>query len=484
MIFKKAPLHTDYLKLQGKQNNKRFSVSMKLNLVNVLIIISSLVSIIGAYEVQMGGKMHELNYFHQKYITQLVKTVKQFETHSISITSADEVRKNILLIKQQPVQCIELIGTFELLIMKLIGTKDTIKVCYDDLDIANDLLLKIQSFESNELDKKSLINFLYQGIEAFEHSGVNFEPLVTKNVEILFFIVISILIAKALIVPLIGLVLSSSVARDFQLLLKTKNYLEEEKKKNALIQSERVESLTIMVAGMAHEVNTPIGISVTANSYLGDSLSNLRESYEKQTLTKSKFDHFIMEMEKSNAIVTDNLSRTAKLVRSFKEVSVDQFVDKLQNIKLKSYIEQTLVSLIPITKNSNVKFKLCCDSDLKAYIYAGVLSQIITNLVTNALSHAFQNKEAGTLSMSVKESSSNEILFSFEDDGCGISDIDKIHIFDPFFTTKRGSGGTGLGLHILHNLVTDKLHGRVLCTSEINKGTRFEIYFPKTIKED
>jgi signal transduction histidine kinase len=482
MIFKKAPLHTDSLKLQSKQKNNRFSVSMKLNFVNVLIIISSLVSIIGAYEIQMGGKMHELNYFHQKYITQLVKTVKEFETHSTSISSADEVRKNILLVKQQPMQCIELIGTFELLIMKLIGTKDILKVCHDDLDIANDLLQKIKKFEDNELDQKTLINLLYLGIDGFEHSGDSFEPLVTTTVEILFFIVISILIAKAFIVPLIGLVLSSSVARDFQLLLKTTSYLEEEKKKNALIQSERVESLTIMVAGMAHEVNTPIGISVTANSYLGDVLNNLRESYEKQELTKSKFDNFITEMEKSNAIVTNNLSRTAKLVRSFKEVSVDQFVDKLQNIKLKSYIEQTLVSLIPITKNSNVKFKLCCDSDLQAYIYAGSLSQIITNLVTNAINHAFQNKEAGTISISIKEVSNNEILFSFEDDGCGISDIDKVHIFDPFFTTKRGNGGTGLGLHILHNLVTDKLHGRVLCTSEISKGTRFDIYFPKTIK--
>lgn len=479
MNFKNSILKKSKLKPNETQKTNRFSVSMKLNIVNVLIIISSLISIIGAYEIQMGGKMHELNYFHQKYITQLVKTVKSFEAESISV---DEVRKDIMMVREQPIQCLEFVGSFELLIMKLIGTKNILQVCHDDLEIADNLLQKIQEFETKVFDKKTLTNFLYQGINGFEHSGMRFEPLVSKTVGILFFIVISILITKAFIVPLIGLVLSNSVAKDYQLLLKTKTNLEEEKQRNALIQSERVESLTIMVAGMAHEVNTPIGISITANSYLGDTLSNLRESYENQELTKSKFDNFIMEMEKSNTIVTNNLSRTAKLVKSFKEVSVDQFVDELQSIKFKPYIEQLLVSLIPITKSANVKLKLCCDNDLQGTIYAGVFSQIVTNLVTNAINHAFQHKDKGTLSISVKESTDGEIHFSFEDDGCGISEINKIHIFDPFFTTKRGEGGTGLGLHILHNFVTDKLQGRVLCTSEVNVGTRFDIYFPKIIK--
>ncbi|MBU2926318.1 HAMP domain-containing sensor histidine kinase [Colwellia sp. 1_MG-2023] len=479
MIFKNTIWTKNKLKSNGTEKTQRFSVSMKLNIVNFLIIISSLISIIGAYEIQIGGKMHELNYFHQKYITQLVKTVKSFEVDSVS---TNDVRKDIMLVREQPIKCIELIGSFEILIMKLIGTKNILQVCHDDLAVADNLLQKVQEFDAAVFDKKALTHFLYQGINEFEYSGMRFEPLVSKTVRVLFFIVISILITKAFIVPLIGLILSNSVAQDYQLLLITKTNLEEEKQRNALIQSERIESLTIMVAGMAHEINTPIGISITANSYLGDTLGMLRKSYEDQELTKSKFDHFIAEMEKSNTLVMNNLSRTAKLVKSFKEVSVDQFVDELQNIKLKPYIEQILVSLVPVTQSANIKFKLCCDNDIQASIYGGVFSQIFTNLVTNAINHAFQDKEAGIISISVKESSDNEIHFSFEDDGCGISEIDKIHIFAPFFTTKRGEGGTGLGLHILHNLVTDKLQGRILCTSEIGTGTRFDIYFPKIIK--
>jgi signal transduction histidine kinase len=428
----------------------------------------------------MGGTMHKLNYFHQKYITQLVKSVKTFQTHSVS---ANEIRDHILLVKQQPIQCIDLIGPLELFMMELIGTRNTLKICQDDLLIANALLQKVQQFENKELDKEMLINSLFQGISNFENSGDEFEPLVNKTVETLFFIVMGILITKAFIVPIIGLILSNGVARDYQLLLKTKTDLEKEKKRSALIQSERISSLTIMVSGMAHEVNTPIGVSITANSYLGEILSELRQSYENKELTKAKFDRFIIEMEKSNFIISNNLSSTAELVETFKEVSVDQTVDELRKVNLKSYIEQTLLNLTPIIKSSNITLKLSGDDDLQLYMYCVIFKQVITNLVTNAINHAFQNQETGTLSISVKLTVSNEIHFIFEDDGCGISQMDQTHIFDPFFTTKKGNGGTGLGLHILYNLVTDKLMGRVTCTSEINSGTRFDIYFPRNIKD-
>jgi len=479
--FLKPSFQKDQSPINSAQKANRFSVSMKLNIVTVLVIISSILSIIGAYELQMGGKMHKLNYFHQKYVTQLVTTVKAFETDS---TSVNKVRKDIILVREQPTQCVALVGDFELFMMQLIGTRSAVTVCQDDIIIANNLLHKIEKFENKELDKKTMTNLLNQGINAFEHNSVNFEPLVTKTVEIFFFIVITTLIAKAFIVPIIGFLLSNSVARDYLLLLKTKTNLEKEKEKNALIQSDRIESLTIMVAGMAHEMNTPIGVSITANSYIEEQLSDLRKAYENEALTEDKFDNFIMQMESSNTIITNNLSRTATLIKSFKEVSVDQFIDELQEIELKSYIEQILESLAPIIKSSNITLQLSCTSNLKAYMYGGILSQILTNLVTNAINHAFQNNEGNTISITVKPTSENEIILSFKDNGSGISDSDKVHIFDPFFTTKRGDGGSGLGLYILHNLVTDKLKGRVSCTSKINTGTQFDIHFPKTIEEE
>lgn len=473
-------LQKSILKFRDRNQPQKNSVSTKLHLLNFLILISSVVGIIGAYEIQMGGKMHELNYFHQKYITQLVKAVDQFENNS---TSIDNVRKNILLVREQPIQCIELIGSVELFMMTLVGTKNTLNICHVDLAIADNLLKKTQEFEIKILDNQTFIELLHIGIKGFEHSGESFEPLVTKTVKVTFFIVISILIAKAFIVPLIGWVLSNGVSRDYKLLLETKVRLEEEKRHNALIQSERLASLTTMVAGMAHEINTPVGVSITANSYTEDALSNLKKSYENEELTETKFNNFIKQMEQSTKMVTNNLSRTASLVTSFKQISVDQTVDDLQNIKFKSYIEQVLISLTPIIKSSHVTFKLSCDENLEVCIYAGLFSQILTNLVTNAIRHGFKNKDSGMITIVVKELPENEILFSFQDDGCGISELDKVHIFDPFFTTQRGKGGTGLGLHILHNLVTEKFNGRISCISQLNSGARFEIFFPNTRDE-
>jgi signal transduction histidine kinase len=468
-------LNKYFVKFMFWRNRDHFSVAMKLNIVNVLIILSGFFSIIGAYQIQMGGKMHELNYFHQKYITHLVKAVKTFEATTSDLNS---ITQNIRLIKQQPVDCLNLVGPIELFMMKLINTDSAIQVCKDDLEIANTLIESINAYKLNELDKASLLTHLHIGIEGFERSGVKFEPLVGETVKITFFIVISIIIAKAFIVPIFGLTLSRSVARDYQALSRTKANLEKEKNHSALIQSERMASLNTLVAGVAHEVNTPVGISITANSYSCEMLSQLQLAYTDGKLTEKIFCHFFKEMEDASHIISNNLIRTSSLVDSFKIISVDQSIEKLSTIELKPYIEQVLVSLSPLTKKSDLVINFTCKNGLQAHIYSGALIQVITNIVTNTLSHAFKYKKSGTLSVSVTKSSESEIHLSFEDDGCGIPETDLVHIFEPFFTTGRGRGNTGLGLHILHNLVVDKLKGRVSCVSEIDKGTRFDIYLP------
>ena len=151
---------------------------------------------------------------------------------------------------------------------------------------------------------------------------------------------------------------------------------------------------------------------------------------------------------------------------------------ELQEIEFKPYIEQVLLTLSPLTKKSGLAVKLTCDEGLQVVIYGGALIQVITNIVTNTISHAFKDRKKGTLLISVIQKNESEMLLSFEDDGCGISENNLVRIFDPFFTTGRGNGSTGLGLHILHNLVVDKLKGRVSCSSKVGCGTRFDIYLP------
>lgn len=463
--------------LNNGMKKKSSSVSMKLNVINIIVILSGVFSIYGAYEIQVWGNMHKLNYLHQKYITQLIKSVKTFET-KIEINALDLIQEDIIYVKQQPTECLERIGPTESFMMGLINTDNIIQICIDDLQIANELINKIQAYRMDTLDKPTLIAHLYLGIEGFEKSGVNFGPLVVKTVDATFLIVITIIIAKAFIVPMFGFLLSRSVARDYQTLIKTKINLEKEKKHSALIQSERMNSLTTLVVGVAHEINTPVGVSITANSHSHEMLKKIKQAYEAGELTESDFRQFFIEIEQVNNIINDNLDRTSSLIDGFKMISLDQTFEELQVIKFKTCIEQVLVRLSPLTKDSNIVIKLDCDERLQGYFYDEALIHIITNMVTNAITHAFKSKEHGTLLISVIQTNEDGILMSFEDDGCGISEVDLIHIFEPFFTTKRGRGGTGLGLHLIHRLIVDKLNGRMSCSSEIGHGSRFEIYLP------
>lgn len=462
------------------KNSGSSSVSRKLNFVNILVIISGILSIIGAYEIHMGAKMHGLNYLHQKYITELVKTVKTFETGAFeaNIELLEPVEKSVLLIRQQPIDCLDLIGPMEAFVMALIDTANAINVCQDDLQIANDLIVVINAYRSGEIDKYSLLSRLHKGIEDFEESGVKFEPLVVKTVAITFFVVITIVIGKAFIVPMFGLLLSRSVARDYYILLRTKANLEKEKQHSTLIQSERMASLNTLVAGIAHEVNTPVGVSITANSHSQEILNQIHQAYKAESLTEEDFREFFKEMEEVNRIISDNLARTSTLINSFKMISVDQSVEKSQHIYFKSYIEQILISLSPLTKKSGISINLRGDENIQGDTYGGALVQVITNIVTNTISHAFKDREPGTLSIAIFQRKAGEVQLSFEDNGRGIPEIDLLHVFEPFFTTGRGQGGTGLGLHILHNLVVDKLKGHVSCTSKLGQGARFDIYLP------
>ncbi|HIJ37623.1 MAG TPA: HAMP domain-containing histidine kinase, partial [Rhodospirillaceae bacterium] len=168
--------------------------------------------------------------------------------------------------------------------------------------------------------------------------------------------------------------------------------------------------------------------------------------------------------------------RAAKLVQSFKQVSVDQTSGERRVFKLAGYIEEVLASLSPKLKNRPITLSVDCPGDLECDTHPGALAQILTNLVMNALIHAFAETEPGTIRISAHSDANDTILLTFADDGKGIAIQDLPKIFDPFFTTRRGSGGTGLGLHIVHNLVVASLQGSIEVTSQ--SGTAFHIRFP------
>lgn len=253
------------------------------------------------------------------------------------------------------------------------------------------------------------------------------------------------------------------------------DHLQEAQRK--LVESEKMAALGELVAGVAHEVNTPVGIGVTAASYLEDSVEEFQVLYDSGHVTRSGLEKFLQLCRKSSSMILFNMNRAADLINSFKQVAVDQSSQERRLFKIRQYIEEILLSLHAQLRKTPYEIKLSCPEELEVDSYPGALSQIITNLIMNSLHHGFEGLNEGSITIDIRKSE-NSVLIIYGDTGRGIPDDHLDKIFDPFFTTKRGTGGSGLGMNIVYNLVTQTLGGQINCTSKIGQGTWFEIEFP------
>ena len=245
---------------------------------------------------------------------------------------------------------------------------------------------------------------------------------------------------------------------------------------NQLVQQEKMASLGGLVAGVAHEINTPVGVGVTAASHLNQEVRALSKAVQDNTLSKPRFEQALRTFEQASDIILLNLTRAADLINSFKRVAVDQSSDERRHVKLKAYIEEVLLSLKPKLKTTKHRIELDCADDIDVVTTPGALSQILTNLVVNAIIHAYEPDKSGLMTIRIQREG-ERIELKFSDDGRGISADHMARIFDPFFTTRRGQGGTGLGLHIVFNLVHQTLSGTIQVDSELGQGTTFTILF-------
>lgn len=244
-----------------------------------------------------------------------------------------------------------------------------------------------------------------------------------------------------------------------------------------LVQTEKMASLGGLVAGIAHEINTPIGVSVTAASTLQAKTQTMSEEYASNTLTDSGLKRYVDLATQSTDILLTNLDRAAELIHSFKQVAVDQSSRECRSFAVKEYINEVLLSLRPKLKKTALKVDIECDEALRIKSYPGALAQIMTNLIMNSLIHAYDPGQSGTLTISVKQES-DTLHLRYSDDGKGMPPEHVEKVFDPFFTTKRGMGGSGLGMHILFNLVRQQLNGNVTLKSELGVGTTVDILIP------
>lgn len=243
-----------------------------------------------------------------------------------------------------------------------------------------------------------------------------------------------------------------------------------------LIQSEKLAALGGLVAGVAHEINTPVGIGLTAASSLEEETRKMADLYKNNKISRADFKDYLNTANQSAKLILSNMERTAEMVQSFKQVSADQSTAQKRKFGLKQYTEDVIRSLYPRLKNRKIDIQIEMDEKLELDSFPGVFSQILTNLVLNSLVHGFEKEETGNISISALPSDDNLIL-DYRDDGKGIPKEHLSKIFDPFFTTNK-KAGTGLGLHIVYNLVDQKLGGSISCKSDTKGGVHFQVKIP------
>ncbi len=251
-----------------------------------------------------------------------------------------------------------------------------------------------------------------------------------------------------------------------------------EKTQKQLVQSEKMAALGGLVAGVAHEINTPVGVGVTAASYLEQQTSDIHKSYNANAMKRSDFEDYLKIASESTVIILANLRRAAELIQSFKQVAVDQSSRDTRRFRLKEYLDKILLSLHPRLKRTRHTVTVYCDEELELNSYPGAFSQIMTNFVINSLVHGFEQIEEGEIVIDAAFTEDTFVL-TYYDNGKGIAEPHLSKIFEPFHTTKRGQGGSGLGLHIVYNLVTQRLDGSISCESSPGEGTTFTIEIPK-----
>jgi len=250
-----------------------------------------------------------------------------------------------------------------------------------------------------------------------------------------------------------------------------------------LIDAERLAALGGLVAGVAHEVNNPIGISLTVAS----SFARRSEIFETDlrsngTLRRSQLEEYVRTSRDAAQQLVANLHRAAELIQSFKQVAVDRSHAERRQFNLSEATDQIIASLRPVLKRAPIGLSVDVPEGLIIDGYPGSYGQILTNLFLNAVNHAFADGRSGTIAISARARGADDVEINFTDDGAGMTPDVQRQAFDPFFTTRRNEGGTGLGLHIVYNLVTQQLGGRMMLESRLGQGTTFRIIMPRTAK--
>ncbi|WP_229263028.1 ATP-binding protein [Duganella dendranthematis] len=246
-----------------------------------------------------------------------------------------------------------------------------------------------------------------------------------------------------------------------------------------LLSSEKMASLGSLVAGIAHELNTPIGNSLLASTALHDRVLDFEQQVSAGNLRRSQLTAHLDEVCTASTLISGSLHKAAELIASFKQIAVDQTNDQRRAFDLLAAVQDTIATYMPRLRRVPCEVTLQIPAGLVLDSYPGGLYQILNNLITNALTHAFEQRHGAAITVSAERLEGDSIALAFSDNGSGMSDDVLKRVFDPFFTTKMGQGGTGLGMNIVYNIVTGVLGGRISIDSSLGAGTTIRMLLPR-----
>jgi signal transduction histidine kinase len=319
------------------------------------------------------------------------------------------------------------------------------------------VFIPVKNIEEKKVVAYFVANMNNQNLKHIHNDAFN-----VKIALFFFFLLIMYVIHKNL---MYGYALRATIKKKTQ---------ELEASEKQVIEAEKMASLGTLVAGIAHEINTPVGLSITAMSNFIEQTKTLKEDYDKEEMDQDQFEKYLNKTIITTDLVFSNLVKTANLIKDFKQIAINDTDDSKKEINLNNHIQNIIETFKKLLQDKSVDVILNIDKRININTYADTLTTVISNLLQNSIVHAFNNKKDAKISISItKKSKKTTIIYS--DNGCGMSDEQIDNVYEPFYTTNRGSGGSGLGMHIVFNLITQKLGGTINLESVINYGVQYTI---------
>jgi len=491
--------------IQTKQNKIKFELN-RYQMLNANLKVSSDILVLGGSEIDIANLLKEMDATISKSLNEIKQQSSRLKQLKVSIVNREkqltlQQEKMVRQEKKFNSQNNKLIIQDEELDQHktdIQSLQKNLEQVNQDLDNSQIQLINnnnsLLDLKNNIKHKEGAINTLEQQINERKHflktlqdQQATQEQELAQQSSIIqaqyIVLIITGIVSLAILLILIIIYRSKKIQHKINLELETnikalaEANLRISNTQDQLVESEKMAALGGLVAGIAHEINTPLGVSVTATSHLADQIDLFEKEYNSGQLRKSSLEELLFDAKESSGILTRNLQRASELINNFKQIAVDQSSEHRRKFELYSYIEEITQSLRPQFKQKNHSIHVSSSGKIELNNFPGVIAQIITNLIMNSLNHGFKNKTHGEILITLALKN-NEIVIDYRDKGIGLTDQQRKKVFEPFYTTARSTGGSGLGMSISYNLITSKLKGSIQCL-KTTEGAHFLIIFPQ-----